>query len=61
MIGISSRDGKQVVFTCEVITHLHGTIYSGNPDTSRWEEYGNEGYQYTLEKIWQSLLPTTHT
>lgn len=52
LIGIDSTDGKQVVYACEVITHLHGTIYTGTPSTDRWAEYGNSNYQYSLEKLW---------
>jgi hypothetical protein len=55
VIGIDSTDGEQVIYTCEVITHLHGTIYPGEPSTSRWDEFGNTDYQYTLEKLWKKF------
>lgn len=55
VIGINSVDGEQIIYTCEVITHLHGTIYPGTPSTNRWAEYGNEDYQYTLEKLWRKF------
>lgn len=55
VIGIDSMGDDQVIYTCEVITHLHGTIYPGTPSTDRWEEFGNDGYQYTLEKLWKKF------
>ncbi|MDQ2052952.1 hypothetical protein RBH26_21145 [Natronolimnohabitans sp. A-GB9] len=55
VIGINSTNGEQVIYTCEVITHLHGTLYPGKPTTDRWEEFGNSDYQYTLEKLWKKF------
>jgi hypothetical protein len=55
VVAIDSQDGEQTVYACEVITHLRGTIYSGTPDSSRWSEFGNDGYQYTLEKLWDKF------
>lgn len=55
VVAIDSEDGRQVVYACEVITHLHGTIYSGTPDNDRWEDFGNDGYQYTLQKLWNKF------
>ncbi|QLG62003.1 hypothetical protein [Halorarum salinum] len=55
VIGINSTNGEQVIYACEVITHLHGTIYPGTPSTNRWKEFGNEGYQFTLEKLWKKF------
>lgn len=55
VLGVESTSGKQTVYACEVITHLDGTLYSGSPDTDEWVEYGNEGYQYTLERIWDKF------
>lgn len=55
VLGVESTSGKQTVYACEVITHLDGTLYSGSPDTDEWTEYGNEGYQYTLERIWDKF------
>jgi len=52
VIGIKSDGQTQTVYTCEVVTHLDGKLYSGTPDTDRWEEYGNTDYQYSLEKLW---------
>lgn len=56
VIGINSHGDEQVIYTSEVITHLHGTIYPGTPSTSRWEDYGNDDYQYTLEKLWKKFV-----
>ncbi len=55
VIGIDSTDGKQVVYTCEVVTHLRGMLYSGDPSSDRWDEFGGKSYQYTLEKIWNKF------
>lgn len=51
VLGVQSDGPEQTIFACEVITHLDGMIYSGTPSTQRWNEYGSEGYQYTLERI----------
>jgi hypothetical protein len=55
VVAIASENGRQTVYACEVITHLHGTLYSGTPDSARWQEYGSDGYQYTLEKLWNKF------
>ena len=56
VIGVDNTDeGQQVVYTCEVVTHIDGLHYSGTPDTDRWEEYGNDDYQHTLERLWQKF------
>jgi hypothetical protein len=55
VLGVESADGVQTVYGCEVITHLDGTLYSGTPDTDDWAEFGNDGYQYTLERIWEKF------
>lgn len=52
VIGIKSDGQTQTIYTCEVVTHLDGKLYSGTPDTNRWQEYGNTDYQYSLEKLW---------
>lgn len=56
VIGIESENGEQTIYTCEVTTHIDGTVYSGDPSTDRWEEFGNNGYQYTLEKLWSKFV-----
>ncbi|MUV56253.1 hypothetical protein [Halogeometricum sp. CBA1124] len=55
VVAIDSRGMKQTIYACEVITHLHGTLYPGTPSTDRWDEYGNSDYQYTLEKLWRKF------
>lgn len=56
MIGVdNTEDGQQAVYTCEVVTHIDGLHYSGTPDTDRWEEYGNDDYQHTLERLWRKF------
>ncbi|WP_338741450.1 hypothetical protein [Haloplanus salilacus] len=56
VIGVDNTDeGKQVVYTCEVVTHIDGLLYSGTTDTDRWAEYGNDGYQYTIERLWRKF------
>lgn len=55
VLGVESASGEQTVYACEVVTHLHGTLYSGNPDTDEWTEYGSDGYQYTLERLWDKF------
>jgi hypothetical protein len=56
VIGVdNTEDGQQAVYTCEVVTHIDGLHYSGTPDTDRWEEYGNDDYQHTLECLWRKF------
>ncbi|ATW87043.1 hypothetical protein halTADL_0222 [Halohasta litchfieldiae] len=56
VIGVKNTEhGEQVVYTCEVVTHIDGLHYSGTPNTDRWAEYGNEDYQHTLERLWQKF------
>jgi hypothetical protein len=56
VIGVDSTEqGERVVYTCEVVTHIDGLLYSGTPDTDRWAEYGGDGYQYTLERLWEKF------
>ena len=56
VIGVdNTEDGQQAVYTCEVVTHIDGLHYSGTPDTDRWEEYGNDDYQHTLERLWRKF------
>jgi len=51
----NTDDGQQVVYTCEVVTHIGGLCYSGTPETDRRAEYGNEDYQHTLERSWRKF------
>ncbi|GAB7019651.1 hypothetical protein [Halostagnicola bangensis] len=51
VVAIDSNNGTQTVYACEVITHLNGSAYSGTPDTDKWEDYGNDSYQHSLEKL----------
>lgn len=55
VLGVESSNGAQTVYACEAVTHLHGTLYSGEPDGDEWAKYGNEGYQYTLERLWEKF------
>ena len=56
VIGVDSTEqGERVVYTCEVVTHIDGLLYSGTPDTDRWAEYGGDSYQYTLERLWEKF------
>ena len=56
VIGVdNTEEGEQVVYTCEVVTHIDGLLYPGTPNTDRWTEYGNDGYQHTLERLWQKF------
>lgn len=56
VIGVdNTEDGEQVVYTCEVVTHIDGLLYQGKPDTDRWAEYGSDGYQNTLERLWRKF------
>ncbi len=57
VIGVETTiGGKQIVYTCEVTTHLDGLLYSGSPKTDKWMEYGNDNYQHTLERIWRKFI-----
>lgn len=56
VIGVdSTEEGERVVYTCEVVTHIDGLHYSGTPNTDRWDEYGNDDYQHTLERLWRKF------
>jgi hypothetical protein len=56
VIGVdNTENGEQVIYTCEVVTHIDGLHYSGTPDTDRWADYGNEDYQHTLERLWRKF------
>jgi hypothetical protein len=56
VVGVDNTEqGERVVYTCEVVTHIDGLLYPGTPDTDRWAEYGNDGYQHTLERLWQKF------
>lgn len=55
VIGIQTDNDRQTIYVCEVITHLHGMRYSGSPSTTEWEEYGNDMYQHTLERIYRKF------
>lgn len=56
VVGIQSENGRQTVYGCEVLTHLHGTPYTGTPSTDRWDSFGGEKYQYTLERFWDKFI-----
>lgn len=56
VIGVNNTEEReQVVYICEVVTHLNGLHYSGTPDTDRWAEYGNSHYQHSLERLWRKF------
>jgi hypothetical protein len=55
VLGVGSTGGPQTVFGCEVVTHLNGMNYNGNPETDRWAEFGNQSYQYTLQRMWEKF------
>lgn len=55
VLAINSEENHQKVYACEVITHVNGMLYVGNPSTDRWEDFGNENYQWTLERIWKKF------
>lgn len=56
VIGVDNTvEGDRVIYTCEVVTHIDGLHYSGDPDTDRWDEYGNDDYQHTLERLWRKF------
>lgn len=55
VLAIHSEYGQQTVYACEVITHVQGMLYVGTPTTDRWEDFGNDDYQWTLERIWKKF------
>lgn len=55
VLAIHSDSGRQTVYACEVVTHVRGMLYVGSPETDRWSDFGNENYQYTLERIWDKF------
>jgi hypothetical protein len=53
----TDSDGNQTVYICEVVTHLDGDLYSGEPNSNRWDEYvHNDAYRYSLEKLWTKFM-----
>lgn len=55
VLGVGTVNGDQTVYGCEVVTHLNGLHYNGTPDTDEWAEYGNDDYQYTLQRLWEKF------
>lgn len=55
VLGVETSGGEQTVYGCEVVTHLDGVNYNGTPDTDDWAEYGNDTYQYTLQRLWEKF------
>lgn len=55
VLGVASTAGEQTVYGCEVVTHLSGVNYNGTPDTDAWAYYGNDTYQYTLQRLWEKF------
>ena len=51
VLGVKSTPDGQRIFACEVVTHLDGQLYSGTPSSDEWADYGNDSYQYSLERI----------
>lgn len=56
VLGVrSTSNGSQRIHACEVLTHINGLHYRGSPDTDEWEEFGNNAYQYSLQRIWEKF------
>jgi hypothetical protein len=56
VLGVESTSGSQTVYGCEVVTHIRGSLYSGDPDQSGWwDNFGNPSYQHSLERIWDKF------
>lgn len=43
------------MYVCEVITQLDGMLFEGCPQTERWNSYGEDDCQYTLECLWDKF------
>ncbi|MEF8874300.1 MAG: hypothetical protein V5A88_06475 [Candidatus Thermoplasmatota archaeon] len=56
VLGINTSDDGKEVFLCEVVTHLDGMRYKGKPSTDRWNNFGSDNYQHTLEIIWKKFM-----
>ena len=54
-----SLDGQRI-FACEVVTHLDGQLYSRTPSSDEWVDYGNDSYQYSLERISEKFERILH-
>ena len=55
-IDNNTETGEQNVYVSEVVTHLSGDLYSGDPDDGWWNEYSNtKAYQYSLQKLEQKF------
>ena len=54
----NSRDkGGQIVYVCEVVTHLSGKLYSGTPDEGWWTAFTNtKAHQFSLQKLQNKFL-----
>lgn len=55
VLGVESSSKEQTVHACEVVTHIGGLLYSGQPHTDRWSDFGGVGYQNTLERLWDKF------
>lgn len=60
VLGVKSTPDGQRIFACEVVTHLDGQLYSGTPSSDEWDEYGNDSYQYSLERISEKFERIVH-
>ncbi len=55
VLGINTSDDGKEVYLCEVVTHLDGLRYKGKPSTDRWNDFGSDNYQHTLETLWKKF------
>jgi len=56
VLAVRTNEGRQRVYVCEVVTHLDGINYGGNPSDEYWSEFGSTAYQGTLDTIYQKFL-----
>ncbi len=52
--SIAEEEWKKM-YGCEVITQLGGMLFEGSPQTERWNSFGGDDCQYTLERLWDKF------
>lgn len=56
VLAIKTENGQQRVYVCEVVTHLDGINYGGEPVDDYWSEFGSKSYQGTLDTIYHKFI-----
>ncbi|ARS89939.1 hypothetical protein [Natrarchaeobaculum aegyptiacum] len=47
---------QQTVYVCEVVTHMSGKLYSGDPEEGWWDQFTNtKAHRFSLQKLEQKF------